>query len=132
METLVLEPGDVLDEVSKLKAERGFDMLVDVTAVDFPQRTPRFDVVWHFYSTRTFQRIRVKTGVEEANPEVPSLTALYGSALFAERECHEMYGIKFVGLADERPLLLYEGFSGHPLRKDYPIGLEQPLVPYRK
>jgi NADH-quinone oxidoreductase subunit C len=89
-------------------------------------------VVWHFYSTVTFARVRVKTRVAESDPAVDSLLPLYGSALFMERECHEMYGIDFRGHPDLRPILLYEGFVGHPLRKDYPIRLEQPLVPYRK
>jgi NADH-quinone oxidoreductase subunit C len=62
---------------------------------------------------------------------VDSLTMLYGSAAFMERECHDMYGIVFRGNADLRPILLYEGFAGHPLRKDYPKQREQPLVPYR-
>jgi NADH-quinone oxidoreductase subunit C len=55
----------------------------------------------------------------------------YGSARFMERECHEMYGIRFRGNDDLRPILLYEGFEGHPLRRDYPKQKEQPLVPYR-
>ena len=69
--------------------------------------------------------------VPEADPVVDSLTPLYGSAHFMERECHDMYGIVFRGNADLRPILLYEGFEGHPLRKDYPKQHEQPLVPYR-
>ena len=94
-------------------------------------REPRFDVVWHFYSTTHKVRVRVRARVSEADPTVDSLTALYGSAAFMERECHEMYGIRFRGNADLRPLLLYEGFVGHPLRKDYPKEQEQPLVSYR-
>ena len=129
---LEIEPAALAGTVARLKAERGFDLLVDVTAVDWPERTPRFDVVYHFYSTTTFQRARVKTPVDAANPVVESLVPLYGSALFMERECHEMYGITFRGHPDLRPILLYEGFVGHPLRKDYPIRLEQPLVPYIK
>ncbi len=74
---------------------------------------------------------RYVTRVPEADPTVDSLVALYGSARFAERECHEMYGIGFRGNPDLRPALLYEGFVGHPLRKDYPKLREQPLVPYR-
>ena len=110
----------------------GFDMLLDVTAIDWPAREPRFDVVWHFYSTTHKVRVRVRARVSEGDPTVDSLTALYGSAAFMERECHEMYGIRFRGNADLRPLLLYEGFVGHPLRKDYPKLGEQPLVPYRE
>ena len=131
-ETLDVEPGALLDTVARLKAQAAFDLFVDVTAVDWPQRTPRFDVVYHFYSTTTFRRLRVKTCIAEADPTVDSLLPLYGSALFMERECHEMYGIRFRGHPDPRPILLYEGFVGHPLRKDYPIRREQPLVPYRK
>ena len=110
----------------------GCDILLDVTATDWLPREPRFDVVWHFYSTRHFLRVRVKTQVAAADPVVDSLTGLYGSAGYMERECHDMYGIRFRGNDDLRPILLYEGFEGHPLRKDYPKRREQPLVPYRK
>ena len=108
-----------------------FDMLLDVTAVDWPGRPLRFDVVHHFLATPHALRVRTRTAVSESAPAVDSLTSLYGSARFMERECHEMYGIEFRGNADLRPLLLYEGFVGHPLRKDYPKEREQPLVPYR-
>jgi len=131
-EVLEIAPGELTATVSCLKNERAFDLLASVTAVDWPERKPRFDVVYHFYSTTTFRRLRLKTRVDEADPTVDSLVPLYGSALFMERECHEMYGIRFRGHPDPRPILLYEGFVGHPLRKDYPIRQEQPLVPYRK
>jgi len=117
--------------VARLKNEFGFDMLLDVTAVDWPEDEERFDVVWHLYSTQHFVRIRIKTRVTEADPAVPTLCPLFGSANFMERECREMYGIVFDGHADPRPLLLYEGFVGHPLRKDYAKDHEQPLVAYR-
>ena len=126
-----LAPGGVLAAARLLRDELGFDVFLDVTAVDWPGQDPRFEVVWHFYSTSHKVRVRVKTRVPESNPSVPSLTPLYGSAAFMERECHEMYGIGFEGNEDLRPLLLYEGFVGHPLRKDYPKEREQPLVPYR-
>jgi NADH-quinone oxidoreductase subunit C len=128
---LVIEPTRLLEVVRLLRDSFGFDMFLDVTAVDWPERVPRFDVVWHFYSTRHFVRVRVKTRVPLADPTVDSLKSLYGSAGYMERECHEMYGIAFRGNDDLRPLLLYEGFEGHPLRKDYPKQKEQPLVPYR-
>jgi len=128
---LQVEPGRLLEVVRPLKERFAFDLFLDVTAVDWPEREPRFDVVWHFYSTREFVRVRVKTRVSLAEPVVDSLTGLYGSARFMERECHEMYGIRFRGNDDLRPILLYEGFEGHPLRKDYPKQKEQPLVPYR-
>jgi NADH-quinone oxidoreductase subunit C len=127
----LVEPPRLLEVARLLKDSFGFDMFLDVTAVDWPEREPRFDVVWHFYSTRHFVRVRVKTRVPLADPTVDTLTPLYGSAHYMERECHEMYGIRFRGNDDLRPLLLYEGFEGHPLRKDYPKQKEQPLVPYR-
>jgi NADH-quinone oxidoreductase subunit C len=131
---LVIEiaPTALTGLVQALKSAFKFDMLLDVTAIDWPGRQPRFDVVWHFYSTTHRVRVRVKTQVPEDDPVVDSLTRDYGSAAFMERECHEMYGIRFNGNADLRPLLLYEGFVGYPLRKDYPKLGEQPLVPYRE
>jgi NADH-quinone oxidoreductase subunit C len=131
-DVLVIAPEALLATVRMLKEDAAFDLMIDVTAVDWPQRSPRFEVVYHFYSTSKFTRVRVKTAVEEADPTVDSLVPLYGAALFMERECHEMYGIVFRAHPDPRPILLYEGFEGHPLRKDYPIRREQPLVRYRK
>jgi NADH-quinone oxidoreductase subunit C len=131
--SLVLElaRADLLPVVQRLKTEFAFDLLLDVTAVDWPLKTPRFEVVYHFYSTRYHDRVRVKACVEIADAAVDSLVSLYGSAHFMERECHDMYGIVFRGNPDLRPILLYEGFIGHPLRKDYGKQDEQPLVPYR-
>jgi NADH-quinone oxidoreductase subunit C len=126
-----LQPAELLPTAQRLKAEFGFDIFLDVTAVDWLGQTPRFEVVYHFYSTSHKQRVRLKIRVDEAQPMVASLTSLYGSAAFMERECHDMYGIGFEGNDDLRPILLYEGFVGHPLRKDYPKQQEQPLVPYR-
>ena len=120
-----------MDIVQRLKSEFGFDLFLDVTAVDWPADALRFELVYHFYSTTQFVRVRLKTRVAEADPSVDSLISLYGSARFMERECHEMYGIVFRGNDDLRPILLYEGFVGHPLRKDYPKQQEQPLVRYR-
>ncbi len=128
---LELDSAALLPIVTRLKSEFGFDLFLDVTAVDWPDAPLRFEVVHHFYSTTHKVRVRLKQRVSEAEPRVDSLTALYGSAGYMERECHDMYGIMFRGNADLRPILLYEGFVGHPLRKDYPKQLEQPLVPYR-
>jgi NADH-quinone oxidoreductase subunit C len=126
-----LAPAELLPMVRRLRDEFGFDLFLDVTAVDWLGQSPRFEVVHHFYSTTHKLRLRLKTRVHEADPTVDSLTPLFGSAAFMERECHDMYGIVFRGNDDLRPILLYEGFVGHPLRKDYPKQQEQPLVPYR-
>jgi NADH-quinone oxidoreductase subunit C len=127
-----LAPEAVKPFVERLKSEFGFDLFLDVTAVDWIGQAPRFEVVWHFYSTAEHVRVRLKTRVPDTDPTVDSLVALYGSAGYMERECHDMYGIAFRGNPDLRPILLYEGFKGHPLRKDYPKQKEQPLVPYRE
>ena len=131
MPVFVVAPEAVLPAARILRDQLQFDLFLDVTAVDWPARTPRFEVVYHFYSTRHFSRVRLKTRVPESDPAVDSLLPLYGSATFMERECHDMYGIVFRDNPDLRPILLYEGFTGHPLRKDYPKTKEQPLVPYR-
>lgn len=129
---LVVKPDAVLTTVQTLKNRFGMDLFLDVTAVDWPQRELRFDVVYHFYTTQDHIRIRLKTAVPEADPSVDSLLPLYGAAGFMERECHEMYGILFRNNLDLRPILLYEGFTGYPLRKDYPKDKEQPLVHYEE
>ena len=126
-----LAPDELVPTVRRLKEEFGYDLFLDVTAVDWPADALRFEVVHHFASTRQPLRVRLKTRVAEGDPSVDSLAKLYGSAAFMERECHDMYGIGFRGNHDLRPILLYEGFAGHPLRKDYPKTREQPLVPYR-
>ena len=126
-----LAPKELVPAVRRMKEEFGYDLFLDVTAVDGPADALRFEVVHHFASTRQPLRVRLKTRLGQADPHVDSLTKLYGSAAFMERECHDMYGIVFRGNHDLRPILLYEGFAGHPLRKDYPKEREQPLVPYR-
>ncbi|MEO7359307.1 MAG: NADH-quinone oxidoreductase subunit C [Gemmatimonadaceae bacterium] len=126
-----LETAQFLAAVGTLKDNLAFDVFLDVTAVDWPDDALRFEVVHHFYSTTKNIRVRLKCRVPESAPIVPTLRELYGSANYMERECHDMYGINFDGNDDLRAILLYEGFVGHPLRKDYPKQLEQPLVPYR-
>jgi NADH-quinone oxidoreductase subunit C len=132
MPVLQIAPAQVTGTARTLREQFGFDMLLDVTAVDWlGHPPPRFEVVWHFFATATQTRLRMKTRVPEDAAVVDSLTPLYGSAAFMERECHEMFGVRFAGNRDLRPILLYEGFVGHPLRKDYPKDREQPLIPYR-
>jgi len=108
-----------------------FEMLSDLTAVDYLGRTPRFEVVYQLYSLTHDHRLRVKVPVPEDDPVVPSAVPLWKSASWAEREAWDMFGIRFAGHPDLRRILMYPEFSGHPLRKDYPIGWRQPLVPER-
>jgi NADH-quinone oxidoreductase subunit C len=108
--------------------ETFFDMLTDLTAVDYLGREPRFEVVYHLYSLRRRHRLRVKALVPEEPAEIASLCELWPSANWMEREVWDMYGIRFSGHPDLRRILLYEEFQGHPLRKDYPKERRQPLV----
>ena len=96
-----------------------FSTLVDITAVDMPEREARFDVVYHFLSMYQNQRIRVKIAVREEDM-VPSITAVHPSANWFEREVFDMFGILFSGHPDLRRILTDYGFRGHPLRKDFP------------
>jgi len=96
-----------------------FSSLVDITAVDHPERPERFDVVYHFLSMYQNQRIRVKVAVGEAGM-VPSLIDIHPSANWFEREVYDMFGILFSGHPDLRRILTDYGFRGYPLRKDFP------------
>ena len=96
-----------------------FSSLVDITAVDYPSREARFDMVYHFLSMYTNQRVRVKVAVRE-DDMVPSITEVHPSAGWFEREVFDMFGILFSGHPDLRRILTDYGFRGHPLRKDFP------------
>jgi NADH-quinone oxidoreductase subunit C len=96
-----------------------FGTLIDITAVDWPERAERFDVVWHLLSMHRNQRIRVKAAVEE-DQMVPSVVSVWPAANWYERETFDMFGILFSGHPDLRRLLTDYGFRGHPLRKDFP------------
>ena len=103
-----------------LKAEEGFDYLVDVTAVHYPQKEKPFEVFWILYSHPNNLRIRVKTEVAEG--ESPrSADSLYASANWLEREVYDMFGIKFADHPNMTRILLPDEWQGHPLRKDYSI-----------
>jgi NADH-quinone oxidoreductase subunit C len=97
-----------------------FKLLVDICGVDWPARTPRFDVVYHLLSLSQNQRCRVKVQTDEDTP-VPSITGVYSAAGWFEREAWDMYGILFSGHPDLRRILTDYGFEGHPLRKDFPL-----------
>lgn len=94
--------------------------LIDVTAVDYPSRSSRFSVVYQISSVQYNSRIRLETRVDEITP-VSSMTGVYSSAAWWERECWDMFGIFFSNHPDLRRILTDYGFSGHPLRKDFPL-----------
>lgn len=97
-----------------------YTMVADITAVDYPTREARFEVVYNMLSVRHNSRIRVKTYADEATP-VPSITSLYDGANWYEREVYDLYGVFFVGHPDLRRIMTDYGFDGHPLRKDFPL-----------
>jgi NADH-quinone oxidoreductase subunit C len=97
-----------------------FVCFIDVTAVDWPQREKRFDVVYHLLSPTRNKRIRIKLEVDEATP-VASLVGVFPGANWFEREVYDLYGVVFTGHPDLRRLLTDYGFEGHPLRKDFPL-----------
>jgi NADH-quinone oxidoreductase subunit C len=97
-----------------------FASFIDVTAIDWPQRERRFDVVYHFLSPKLNQRIRVKAETDEDTP-VPSIIEVFPGADWFERETYDLYGVLFTGHPDMRRILTDYGFEGHPLRKDFPL-----------
>jgi len=126
--TALVDPERVTDVMRFLRDELDFDMLMDLTAVDYLDENPRFEMVYHLYSTEQNQRIRIKARVAADAPEIDSVTPLFVSANWMEREVFDLYGIGFNGHPDLRRILLYDEFEGHPLRKDYPKEKRQPLV----
>ena len=97
-----------------------FISIIDISAVDWPSREQRFDVVYHLLSPRLNQRIRVKVPTDEVTP-VPSLVGVFAGANWYERETFDLYGVLFTGHPDMRRILTDYGFEGHPLRKDFPL-----------
>jgi NADH-quinone oxidoreductase subunit C len=97
-----------------------FISILDVTAVDWPSREQRFDVVYHFLSPRLNQRVRLKVETDETTP-VASLINVFRGADWFERETYDLYGVLFAGHPDMRRILTDYGFEGHPLRKDFPL-----------
>jgi NADH-quinone oxidoreductase subunit C len=131
--TVVIDRDGTLEVFRVLREhpDLSFDLLRDVTVVDYLGRAPRFEVVYHLYSLGKSHRVRVKIRVPEEDPSVPSLSGIWKSANWLEREAWDMFGIRFAGHPDLRRILMYEEFVGHPLRKDYPFNKRQPLTPER-
>ncbi|MBK8253863.1 MAG: NADH-quinone oxidoreductase subunit C [Polyangiaceae bacterium] len=136
-DTAVVEPSAWREVAQFLRDDSrcAMNMFTDITAVDYPDRDPRFEVVCHLRSFDKGHRIRMKAriGDEYADGlEIASLVPVWEGANWFERECYDMFGVRFVGHPDLRRILMYEEFKGHPLRKDYPAQQTQPLVQYRE
>jgi NADH-quinone oxidoreductase subunit C len=120
--TITVPPGDIVAVVRLLRDDERcrYVSIIDVTAVDWPSRERRFDVVYHFLSPSHNRRIRVKAEVGET-ASVPSIIEVFPGADWFEREVYDLYGVPFTGHPDMRRLLTDYGFEGHPLRKDFPL-----------
>lgn len=104
-----------------LRDEHSFDHLQDLCGVDYFPRKPRFEVVYQLYSISKRHQIRIRVQVDEDDPEIDSVTELWPGSNWHERECYDMFGIRFSGHPDLRRILMPEDWDGHPLRKDYPL-----------
>ena len=120
--TVEVQPAQIVAVVDLLRTDATckFSTLVDITAVDLPERAERFDVVYHLLSPTKNLRIRLKVHADEETV-VPSVTGVWPGADWFERETYDLYGVLFSGHPDLRRILTDYGFEGHPLRKDFPL-----------
>lgn len=121
--TLDVERERLADVARELKIKHGFSLIVDLCGADFPDRAPRFDVVVHLASAapgRDYRVVRLKVQTDEATP-VPTLTGVYRGANWPEREVFDMFGVRFEGHPELTRILTWDGFNGHPLRKEFPV-----------
>ena len=120
--TVTAQASDIVSVLRFLRDDARclFWCLIDITAVDWPSRERRFDVVYHFLSPKHNARIRVKIETDEATP-VASVIEVFPNADWYEREIYDLYGVVFTGHPDMRRILTDYGFEGHPLRKDFPL-----------
>jgi NADH-quinone oxidoreductase subunit C len=121
-EEVKLSPSDYLSTVQQLNQD-GFELMVDLTVVDwFRKREPRFELVVQFLSTSKNERKTIKVEISDEELSVPSITSVFPSANFYEREAFDMFGIKFSDHPDLTRILMPDDWVGHPLRKDYGSG----------
>jgi NADH-quinone oxidoreductase subunit C len=125
--TIVIDPARLVEVARFLKQDQGFDYLLYATAVDWPARQPRFDVVWEVRSLKNKTRIRIKARAAMPEPTVPSLTSVWRAADWHERETWDLLGIRFEGHPDLRRILMPDTWEGHPLRKDY-VSFGEPVI----
>jgi NADH-quinone oxidoreductase subunit C len=120
--TLTVARDQIVEVLTRLRDDPAlqFEVLLDITGVDWPAREERFDVVYHLLSMRKNQRLRVKLATADREP-VPSVVSVFPTANWLERETYDMFGILFSGHPDLRRILTDYGFEGYPLRKDFPL-----------
>jgi len=123
----------IVEAARFLRDDYGFDMLADITASDYwpegwsePPLSARFHVVYNFSSLKHILRLCLRVPVDDDDPQVPTVEGVYACANWFEREIWDMFGIRFEGHSDLRRLLMPRDWEGHPLRKDFPLGYEEP------
>lgn len=122
-----VKPEQIVDALITLRDEHRFELLSAQTAVDYyPQTSPRFHVIYQLTSLAQNLSVQLRVPVNGDNPKVPTAANVYKTAVWRERELLDMFGIEFDGHPDPRRILMPEDADGHPLRKDYPLGYEEP------
>ncbi|WP_321529683.1 NADH-quinone oxidoreductase subunit C [uncultured Desulfuromonas sp.] len=119
--TVTVKKEDIVSVCRFLKEEAGYNFLCDLCGVDYLGQTPRFMVVYNLYNITTKERLRVKVPVEEQDCCVDTVSGVWSTANWPERECWDLMGISFAGHPDLRRILMPADWEGHPLRKDYPL-----------
>jgi len=120
--TLSVESGAIADICLFCRDSLGFNFLTDLSGLDHFGEDPRFEVAYELYNMERGEWLRLKTRVSEDLPEIHSVTSVWPTADWHEREAFDMYGIRFTGHPDLRRILMWEGYPFHPLRKDFPLG----------
>ncbi|MBI9042997.1 MAG: NADH-quinone oxidoreductase subunit C [Anaerolineaceae bacterium] len=124
--TLHLSKENLYEAVKTLRETFDFEMLMEITAVDYwPGQTPRFHLIYNFYSLKNNFRLRLRVPLNGNEPEIKTIEGIYPNANWPEREVWDMFGIHFEGHSDPRRILMPAAWEGHPLRKDYPLGYEE-------
>lgn len=119
--TVTVKKEKIVDICTFMRDIGGYNLLCDLCSVDYLGQAPRYMVVYNLYNISTKERIRLKAPVEEQEAKIATVSTVWGTANWMERECWDLMGINFVGHPDQRRILMPEDWVGHPLRKDYPV-----------
>jgi NADH-quinone oxidoreductase subunit C len=119
--TMVVKKEEIVAVCTFLKQELGYNFLTDLCAIDYLGQSPRFMMVYQLYNIGSHQRLRIKAAVEEGDGRIDTVSCVWATANWLERECYDLMGIVFNNHPDLRRILMPDDWVGHPLRKDYPV-----------